>query len=262
METTSAPPPVADSPSFLARHQFLIYRLFSLSGLIPVGAYLCIHLITNATILDSPATFQSNVDQIHSLGIFLPIVEWLFIFLPILFHATVGWLLISGMVPNTMAYPYPRNRRYLLQRVTGIIAFFFIFAHVIHLHHLGSYLGGGRFEPEHASSSAGEALQAALWLQIFYGIGVVACVYHFANGLWTQGMTWGIWISPQAQRRATWFSVAIGILLGIIGLSALWGMRRVDVEDAKVIEKRMIEFKQLERGEKSVDELGRSSEQR
>ena len=34
---------------FLARHQFLIYRLFSLAGLVPVGAFLVVHLLTNAS---------------------------------------------------------------------------------------------------------------------------------------------------------------------------------------------------------------------
>jgi len=71
----SAPPTAPDSPSFFARHQFLIYRLFSLSGLLPIGGYVVIHLLTNATILDGPATYQSQVDRIHSLGIILPLVE-------------------------------------------------------------------------------------------------------------------------------------------------------------------------------------------
>ncbi|HRX77514.1 MAG TPA: succinate dehydrogenase, partial [Pirellulaceae bacterium] len=78
------------NPSFLARHEFLIRRLHSLSGLIPVGAYMCIHLLTNASTLDSSATFQRAVYQIHSLGSILPLVEWVFIFIPILFHGIIG----------------------------------------------------------------------------------------------------------------------------------------------------------------------------
>ena len=45
--------------SFFGRHQFLIYRLFSLAGLIPVGAYIVVHLLTNASILNGPATYQA-----------------------------------------------------------------------------------------------------------------------------------------------------------------------------------------------------------
>ena len=41
------------APSFLARHEFLIRRLHSLLGLVPVGAFMCVHLIVNASVLES-----------------------------------------------------------------------------------------------------------------------------------------------------------------------------------------------------------------
>ena len=53
------------------------------------------------------------------------------------------------------------------------------------------------------------------------------------------GITWGLWISPAAQRRANWLSIAFGIGLSVVGLSALVGMRNVDVEAAKEVEDRM-----------------------
>lgn len=244
METTSASaaPIVDERPSFIVRHQFLIYRLFSLSGLIPVGAYLFVHLATNASIVNGPMTFQDQVDRIHSLGVVLPLVEWTFIFIPILFHAFVGWLIISGAMPNTNHYPYASNIRYTLQRVTAIIAFFFIVFHVIQLHHLFGEpfkeMGGAAFDPEHASSSTAIALEPA-WIKILYAVGMLACVYHFANGLWTQGITWGIWTSAAAQRRASWVSVIVGLVLAVIGLSALWGMSTVDVPTARKVEDAM-----------------------
>ena len=91
--TSSGPARLGPRPSFLAI-SFLIYRLFSLAGLVPVGGYLVIHLLTNATILNGPAAFQTQVDRIHSLGSILPLVEWVFIFIPLLFHAVIGWLII------------------------------------------------------------------------------------------------------------------------------------------------------------------------
>ena len=251
METVSAPPEAPRSPSFLARHQFLIYRLFSLSGLLPIGGYVIIHLLTNATILDSPATFQSQVDRIHSLGIILPVVEWTFIFIPILFHATVGWIIISGAMPNVGSYPYSGNVRYTLQRVTGIIAFFFVIAHVIHMHQLFApleKLGAAQFDHEHAASSAGAALKS-LGVQIFYAIGVLASVYHLANGLWTMGITWGIWTTAAAQRRANYISIVLGSVVAVVGLSALWGMKNVDVERARKIEDNMLNARKLQMGE-------------
>src|SRR5689334_18637943 len=86
--------------SFFTRHEFLIRRLHSLTGLIPVGAYMCVHLLTNASVLAGAATFQDSVDKIHSLGPVLPLVEWTFIFLPIIFHAVVGVVIIRSGQSN------------------------------------------------------------------------------------------------------------------------------------------------------------------
>lgn len=253
MEISTPTAVAAPSTPFLARNQFLIYRLFSLAGLLPVGGYMCIHLLTNATILDSPAMFQKQVNTIHSLGMILPLVEWTFIFIPILFHAAIGWLIISGAVPNTGSYAYSGNIRYTLQRVTGIIAFFFILAHVIHLHYLGSYVGGGEFDPHHASSSAGQALQRSIWIQIGYAVGMLSCVYHLANGIWTFGITWGIWVSAKAQKRANVISIIGGAILAFVGLSALWGMTDVNIEEATQVENRLIKVHEMETGKLPIE---------
>ncbi len=127
---------MSTSPSvdFFTRHEFLIRRLHSLSGLIPVGAYMTVHLLVNASILNGAGSFQTNVNLIHSLGKVLPLVEWAFIFLPIIFHAAFGvWIIKSGR-SNVGQYKYASNWRYSLQRWTGMIAIVFIFMHVFHLH--------------------------------------------------------------------------------------------------------------------------------
>jgi len=232
------------SRSFFQRNQFLIYRLFSLSGLIPVGAFLVVHLLTNASVLGGAGAFQSRVDLIHSLGPLLVPIEWAFIFLPMLFHATVGFVIIAGGLPNVGSYPYVGNIRYTLQRATGMIAFVFIIWHIMHLHWLGTPFGGGKFDPHHATSSAAVALQP-LGISLLYAIGVLSAVFHFANGLWTLGITWGLWTSPAAMRRASYLSVAVGVLLGAAGLGALGGMRSTNVEQARAVETRMEEVKQM-----------------
>jgi len=221
--------------SFLARHDFLIRRLHSLSGLVPVGGYMIVHLVVNASVLESPATFQKNVYSIHSAGSLLPWIEWAFIFLPILFHAIIGLVIIAGGMPNTVHYPYKENFRYTLQRATGILAFFFIAIHVFHMHgwfnHFDPWMknvvypfGGGQFKAFNAASTAGVALQGWGYVAI-YLIGVLSCVYHLANGIWTMGITWGVWTSPAAQARASAVCMAFGLLLAIVAVSALFGMR-------------------------------------
>ncbi len=255
--------------SYLERHEFLLRRLHSLSGLIPVGAYMCVHLLTNATVLDSPATFQKNVYSIHSLGMLLPFVEWAFIFLPLIFHAVFGFVIIRSGLPNSSTYSNSSNVRYTLQRVSGMIAFLFIMWHVFHMHgwfhadvwvkNVADKLYGAQFRPYNAASSAGAALQVSLIVQVFYAIGILACVFHLANGLWTMGITWGVWTTPQAQRRANYISVAFGVALSAVGLSALVGLTKLDVPAAKLLEDKIYDAR-VASGELAPNEHKRSTD--
>lgn len=257
----------------LGRYEFLIRRLHSLSGLIPVGAYMCVHLLTNASVLAGASSFQDQVDTIHRLGPVLPLVEWTFIFLPIIFHAVAGVWIAVNCEPNSGSYAYTSNIRYTLQRATAWIALFFIFWHVFHMHgwfhnefwldRVARPLFGAQFDPEHATSSAALAL-GGLLAKILYAIGVLSCVYHLANGIWTAGITWGLWTTPAAQRRANYVCGAFGVLFSVVGLSALVGMGKANVIEAKAVEQARIEQREdlLERVEKIEHELEEQDSER
>lgn len=238
----------APSTSFFGRHEFLLRRWHSVTGLIPIGAYMVVHLLVNASLLTGPTTFQKNVYQIHGLEDFLIVVEWAFIFLPIFFHGILGVMIIRGGLPNTKLYPYVSNVRYTLQRATGLVAFVFIVLHVFHLHgwfhsdvwleNVARPLHGSQFRPFNAASTLGAALQSGV-IQVLYAVGLLCCVYHFANGLWTMGITWGVWTAPAAQRRASWVCGLVGVALAGVGLTALVAAARVDLEQARQDEVRM-----------------------
>lgn len=227
------------SQSFFLRHEFAIRRLHSLTGIVPLGVYMVIHLTTNASLLNGTETFQRAVFMIHSLGNLLPVVEWGGIFAPLLFHAILGvWIIRTGK-SNLGNYQFTGNRRYVWQRWTGLIALVFLMTHVLHLHgwfHAGFWLaimeplGFASFDPYNAASSLGQAMQGYVW-PAFYLAGVLATVYHLANGIWTAGITWGFWVSPQAQQRATKVCVAFGVILAVVGTAAWWGAVRMDAED-------------------------------
>src|SRR3954468_15066781 len=105
-------------PVIGGKHHFLLRRLHSLTGLV-FGGYLVIHLLVNATLLEGGRIFQLQVDKIHSLP-FLIIVEWLLIYIPILYHTIYGiWIIFTGQ-PNAGRYRYEKNIFYLLQRVSAI----------------------------------------------------------------------------------------------------------------------------------------------
>lgn len=249
-----ASPPTKAGSDFLGRHEFLLRRLHSLSGLVPVGAYMVVHLLVNASVLNGAATYQDSVYKIHSLGRILPIVEWGFIFLPLLFHAVFGVVIVRGGLPNTRSYPYGANIRYTLQRATGMVALLFILFHVFQMHgwfHFDWWLrnvaepwGGHQFRPYNATSTAAEAVQQSALVSLFYLVGILACVFHLANGLWTMGITWGVWVTPAAQRRASVLCAVLGVGLGLVSLGA-WGgfafLGKEGREAAEQVEDRMYE---------------------
>ncbi|TWT66573.1 succinate dehydrogenase cytochrome b558 subunit [Allorhodopirellula solitaria] len=241
------------SQSFFIRHEFGIRRLHSLLGIVPLGLYMCIHLVTNASLMGGAAPFQHAVFWIHSLGPALPILEWGGIFLPLLFHAIIGvWIIRTGK-SNTSQYSFTSNKRYKWQRWTGLIAFVFLMFHVLHLHgwfHITPWLavmqplGFAQFYPYNAASSLAAAMDQWIWgfWPAFYLVGVMATVYHLANGLWTAGITWGLWTSATAMQRATKVCTVFGVLLGMVALTAWWAavsMGPADIAAAREKEQEM-----------------------
>lgn len=227
------------------RYHFLLHRLHSLTGLVPIGVFLVIHLLTNASVLTPGAggmEFQKSVERIHGLGPLLVPVEIVGIFLPLLFHSIIGFQIIFTGRSNAQHYRYAGNIRYTLQRTTGVIAFVFILYHVWQLHWFGKGFGGGAFAVHNESGgpaaalTTAQALQAAWWIAPLYAIGIVACVYHLANGIWTSLITWGITIRPYSQKAAGYVCAAFGIVLSLVGLGALSGFRTFDVVEGKAVQ--------------------------
>jgi succinate dehydrogenase / fumarate reductase cytochrome b subunit len=234
-----------DLANAFGRHEFAIRRLHSFLGLVPIGGFLVFHLATNASILDGLGTFQYRVSQIHSLGettVFL--LEWLFIFLPMLFHGLVGLIIVTRGKRNVLTYPWPENIRYTLQRGTGVIAFAYILYHVFQMHgwlrfswwaeHVAKPLGGAKFVYDHAATAAA-VLQSTPIVPVIYAVGILAAVYHLANGLWTLGITWGVCTSPNAQRWANIPCAGFGVGLAVVGIGALVGMLELPLSSGTAV---------------------------
>ncbi|MBD3843898.1 MAG: succinate dehydrogenase, partial [Campylobacterales bacterium] len=69
--------------------EFLLRRLHSLLGVIPVGIFLIQHLVVNHFATKSPDAFNKAAHFMESLP-FRYALEIFVIFLPILFHAIYG----------------------------------------------------------------------------------------------------------------------------------------------------------------------------
>ena len=125
-------------------------------------------------------------------------VSTIIIVLPILFHAIYGIYIARQARYNVAAYPYLRNWNFMLQRITGFILFFYIALHVweTRVQVIFDETLKTRFF-EHMQ----EILSNPIWLAI-YVVGVVSASYHFANGLFTFGIVWGITAGRRAQQPA------------------------------------------------------------
>src|SRR5262249_19698801 len=148
-------------------------------------------------------------DKIHALP-FLAAVEWMFIFLPIIFHTVYGiWILVTGQ-PNVTNYPYAKNIFYVLQRASAIVIVLFMLFHVLSLKY-GVFGTNLAFVPEkEALKTISAHMHYSKFLAWFvYPIGILASCYHLANGFWTAAITWGLTISQSSQRRWGYVCLAI-----------------------------------------------------
>lgn len=216
---TSATAPDNTLPLIGGHHHFLLRRLHSLTGII-FGGYVATHLVINATLAQSATVFQAQVDKIHSLP-FLIAIEWVALYIPIIYHTVYGaWIIFTGQ-PNNGSYPYFKNTFYLLQRVSAIILAAFIFYHVLAM----KGLFGPAFDHLRAAATVRDNIDAHwLVMGLIYPIGILAACYHTANGFWTAGITWGLAISAAGQRRWGLVCGGLFVLMSVAGMIALFAV--------------------------------------
>ncbi|MFI4871150.1 MAG: hypothetical protein ACIARQ_05005 [Phycisphaerales bacterium JB061] len=260
---------MGNDSGFMNRHYFLLRRLHSLTGILPIGVFLINHLLTNSTIawglVNSRAsenvapgtieqvgemtarrvgTFQHEVSFINDMP-FLILIE-VTLWVSIAFHAILGVYFARTGKSNTSRYAYQDNMRYTLQRLTGYIAIFYIFYHVATLRWGWTFMSPTDEPWSHsqAASTFSLALRGqaqgigfgGILVSLFYFVGVTASVYHLANGLWTAAITWGLTISESAQRRWGYVCAGLGAGLMLMAWSSLIGFLLLDVNDARMIE--------------------------
>lgn len=200
---------------------FLLRKLHQLSGIVPLGIFLLGHFFTNSKALGGPEKFNEAVGDIQSIP-YLIFVEVFGIFLPLVYHAVYGIFITWEARPNNLAYPYPRNWFYSIQRITGIVLFFFILFHVLNFR-FGLVPGLNTEAVAHHADKAFDIVSrefAIPWVFIIYVIGITATIWHLANGLWLFAVDWGIVIGERAQRLTGYACIAAGVVLLAVGINA------------------------------------------
>jgi succinate dehydrogenase / fumarate reductase, cytochrome b subunit len=200
---------------------FVLRKLHQLTGIMPLGFFLLEHFYTNSKALTGPADFNSAVKDLQSIPYIL-FVEIGGIFIPLIYHAVYGLVITVEARPNNLSYPYPRNWFYTIQRVTGIILFFFITFHVLNFR-FGLIPGLNTLSvAQHPDDAFNIVSREFAMVPIFvvYVIGTASTVWHLANGLWLFLVDWGITIGERAQRLTGYACIAFGALLLAVGINA------------------------------------------
>ncbi|WP_313020452.1 succinate dehydrogenase cytochrome b558 subunit [Macrococcoides bohemicum] len=193
---------------------FALRRLHSLLGVIPLGVFLIQHLVINHFAVNSPEAFNNASDFMWNLP-FKIVLETLIIYLPILFHAIYGVYIAFTSKNNVTHYSTFRNWMFLLQRITGIIAFIFIAIHVWQTR-VQAALG------HHINYDMMADLFNSPINVIGYVIGIVSVIFHFSNGLWSFAVSWGITQSDRSQKIMAYVSLGAFLVITFIGLRALF----------------------------------------
>ncbi len=265
--------------SFFEKNHLLLRRLHSLTGIVPIGVFLIAHLVTNSSILwgkvgmrqaghdmtmvqGGVTYFQKEVQWINEQVPHLLLIE-ITLWTALAYHSILGFYYARTGRTNVSAYAYQSNWRYTLQRISGYFGILFIIYHIGTLRWGWSFLtpGGTTWSHEFAASTMALALRggesftpAGIAVSLFYLISVSLLVFHFANGLWTAAITWGLTISQSAQKRWGYVCAGLGAGLMLAAWSAVVGFATLSPTEAKKFE---LEYHKKYGGPAAVEKLGK-----
>ncbi len=195
---------------------FVLRRLHSLSGIVPIGAFLCEHFFSNAFAVNGASAYNENVRFLTGLP-FVFFLELFFIWIPIAFHGLYGFYIWWRGESNVTDYPWSGNWLYSTQRWTGIVAFFY----------MGWHVWSMRFSGVHLLTDSGAAFWKVQnefhnpWAVAFYCVGIFAASCHFAYGIWLFAAKWGIVVGDRARRRFGFVCVAIAAVFIVVGAATM-----------------------------------------
>lgn len=205
------------------KESYFWHKLHSLTGVIPTGFYLVQHLVLNTFSLGGPEKFNGVIGFFEGMPKhFLYLLKFGVIWPALIFHAVYGIFIVSRASENytNSSMKYRENRYYFLQRATGIFAFIFLCVHMGSTSVVGQLQGAEAiyYETWAARLSAGGYLSL-----LFYVLGIAACAYHFAYGIWNFCIRWGITVSEKAQASMGKFSAGAFVAITALGIIALFG---------------------------------------
>src|SRR5207244_2993599 len=205
-----------------SRRRFVLRRLHSLTGIVPIGAYLFAHIfLENSFVLGGPASFERLLAAVAAFPTpLLLTIEVLLSWGPLLIHAIYGFVRVADAeLDNPLRTDYLCAYLYTLQRLSGVVAFLFIGWHVWSTR-LQYYFHGTEITYAFMRGMMTDPLRFS-----FFVIGVLACVFHFTNGIWTFAITWGITVGQRAQRTLRVAALSLCVVMYGTALAIMMAFR-------------------------------------
>lgn len=196
--------------------EFLWRRLHSLLGVIPVGLFLVFHLSLNFTAVGGEELYNNATGMMELVPHWLLLVmEWVIIYIPLMFHAFYGIYIAFTATHNTKRFGTFRNWMFRIQRMTGIFLVIFVAWHIFQTR-VQKALGTAEVDWNMVAEIVDNPLMLA-----FYIVGILSATFHLANGIWSFLVSWGITQSKSSQKVVTYITMIFFVILSIMGVAAI-----------------------------------------
>ncbi|WP_127593480.1 succinate dehydrogenase cytochrome b558 subunit [Paenibacillus lautus] len=203
-------------------------KLHSLLGVIPLGAFLLSHMISNFKAFEGGKEgFASAVHFLNSMPLVF-FLELFLIWLPLLYHGVYGLYIAYQANNNVGNYNYERNIRFTIQRITGVITFVFV---IWHMYDTRFQIMIGKITHDDLGATMHGIMNNPI-LFTLYVIGVVSAAFHFTNGLWAFLVSWGITVGPRAQKVSTYICMGLFVLMSLLFVLAMTAFRSSEFQAA------------------------------
>lgn len=191
------------------RQRGMLKKLHSLSGVVPLGAFLVLHVWVTASVVSSRDVYDRQIGFLHGgvLGVLEPLV-----ILPLFFHGIYGVLRVLG--PRDPDHAYDTDLMAALQRASGLVVLVFISLHLWEfraqtwMHGLAESAYSTKLVEDLSSTKYGVP-----WIALGYIVGMAGSVFHLVNGMTSFCTTWGYTRTEAAQHRVRMVLRIAGLLL-------------------------------------------------
>lgn len=185
----------------------MIRLLHSVTGILPLGAYLIFHLWRNWAMLGGR---EQWVDRLNESNLRIGFEVTVVFYISLIVH-----ILLSLQKPRVNCPELLSSRGLLrLQQVSGVVGLFFL---GYHIYHIWPYDSGPHTTVRSLYDSLWVSLSEPRNLVVYLG-GITAIYFHFIHGIFRALIGFGLISAQNTLRKIGFVFGVIGILLWVLTL--------------------------------------------